>query len=420
MPKPVSNFQVSATGSSWHHQALDCLLYIIMIMNASLARDRAAGRLDVAADKNSDESRAGVRAPTTPGPGLWSVVCGLFLALACGLALADAQESAPKDAPASLQDSARKPKSVTAKELAAAFVREHRSDIVFIKGKNGAGSGFIALMKGRKVLITNAHVIAAIKAASFELLDRSPLRLGSASIAAGHDLIAYVVLEGGTGIPIATELETHTKMGDAVVVLGNASGGGVVNTLQGELVGLGPDRIEITAPFELGNSGSPIIQLRTGKVIGVATYAKVDTLLSGDEKVRRFGYRLDSPKTWQAIDWRSFYTESELVANLQTATEELDEILTDFKSIRNRKSSPNFNTPAIRNAMDGYYNMVAQNSGDTATATRELLTSLRQACNSDVAAAKYRFTYDYFRRQFESNERLRGEFIKAIDKALEP
>jgi len=332
-------------------------------------------------------------------------VCSALIALALihGPAPAPAQQAPGTNVPASRQSFDESPGPASREELAANLVRDHRSDIVFIKGKNGAGSGFIGLMRGHKVLITNAHVIAALKEPSFQLLDRSPLRLGSASIATGCDLVAWVVLQGGTGIPMAAELETQTRIGDAVVVLGNATGGGVVNTLQGELVGLGPDRIEVTAPFELGNSGSPIVQLRTGKVIGVATYVKLDTLLSGSEKVRRFGYRLDSAKTWQAIDWKRFYSESELAANLQTATEELDQVLSDFKSIRKRKTTTNFNTPAIRNALDGYYSMVAQNSGDTSGATRGLLNSLREACNSDLAAAKYRFTYDYFRRQLATN-----------------
>ena len=62
------------------------------------------------------------------------------------------------------------------------------------------------------------------------------------------------------------------KIGDAIVVLGNSGGGGVVTKLEGKLVGIGPDRIEVSAEFIPGNSGSPIIHVPTGKVIGIATY----------------------------------------------------------------------------------------------------------------------------------------------------
>jgi S1-C subfamily serine protease len=189
------------------------------------------------------------------------------------------------------------------KEKAAAFVRENRSGIVFVKGKLGSGSAFIANMKGRKVLITNAHVMAAIKSPTFELLDRTPLREGAASAAVGHDLIAMVVVEGGVaGIPVLEEMDNEIAIGDAIVVLGNAQGGGVVNSLHGELTGIGPDRLEINSLIEPGNSGSPIVHLRTGKVIGVATCIRLDSLLSGGEKLRRFGFRLDNVKTWQRIE----------------------------------------------------------------------------------------------------------------------
>jgi hypothetical protein len=340
-------------------------------------------------------------------------------ALACSQAIAGAQPQ-QQTAGTNTQKNLDEKGAAADKDRAAAFVREHRSDIVFIKGKLGSGSGFIALMKGRKVLITNAHVMAGLKGASFELLDRSPLRLGPASVAVGHDLVAFVIVEGGTGMPTATAVESEAAIGDAVVVLGNASGAGVVNTLQGEVVGIGPDRLEISAPFELGNSGSPIIHLKSGKVLGVATYAKLDSLLSGGEKLRRFGYRVDSVKTWQLIDWKNFYTESDLAEKILTATLELDDIFTDFRSVRTHNASRAYETPAIRTALDNFYNATAHHTGDADGATRGLLGSLREACKSDVAAAKNHFSYDYFRRQLEANEQARGKFIEAIDRALQP
>jgi hypothetical protein len=319
-------------------------------------------------------------------------------------------------------DTSITPKEPTAadKDKAATFVREHRSGIVFVKGKLGSGSAFIADMKGRKVLITNTHVMAGIKSPTFELLDRTPLRVGAASAAVGHDLIAMVVVEGGAGIPTLDEVDSEAAIGDAVVVLGNTQGGGVVNTLHGELTGIGPDRLEISAQIEPGNSGSPIVHLRTGKVIGVATYAKLDSLVSGGEKLRRFGYRLDSVKTWQRVDWTRFYTEADLAANIKNTTTELDEILSEFSIVRRRRIS-NYDSPPVRNAFDIYYRSLAM-AGDAAEvdrAVRQLLASLREACRSDVAGAKGRFSYDYFRRQVEQAELARGEFIKAIDKALQ-
>ena len=67
-------------------------------------------------------------------------------------------------------------------------------------------------------------------------------------------------------------VDENASIDDDVVVLGNAEGGGVINTIKGKIVGVGPNLVEVDAAFVPGNSGSPIIHLKTGKVIGVATY----------------------------------------------------------------------------------------------------------------------------------------------------
>jgi hypothetical protein len=304
------------------------------------------------------------------------------------------------------------------KELAAQLVQTHRNNLVFIKGKTASGSGFIANSKGKKTLITNTHVMAGIKGATFELLDRTPVRVGSASAAMGHDLVAFVVTEGGTGIPTADSVDTEAKIGDAVVVLGNALGGGVVNTIQGELTGIGPDRIEVSAPFEMGNSGSPIIHLASGKVIGVATYAKQETLLSGAERLRRFGYRLDSVKGWQLIEWNRFYAESDATSGILKTTLELNEIFSDFEGATTRNSFRRFETPAIRNALDIYGRSIERSPRERNNAAVKLLGSLKDTCKSDITTAKARFTYDYFRRELDRYEVMRGEYVKVVDRAL--
>jgi hypothetical protein len=343
----------------------------------------------------------------------------LSMALASALAGAWAQQPPWSEQTGDAKAADEKQTTTAEKERTATFLREHRNDFAFFRSKQGSGSGFIANMRGHKVLITNTHVVAALKGATVELLDRSPLHLGTASVAVGHDLMAFVVIEGGTGIPLASAVETEATIGDPVVVLGNADGGGVVNPLQGELVGIGPDRIEVSAPFELGNSGSPIIDLRNGEVIGVATYAKLDTLLSGKEKLRRFGYRLDSTKTWQLVDWGRFFHEDELASKILTATFELNDILTDFDGVRTRKVSGAFETLELRSALEAYYNAAAQGTGNV-EATRMLLASLREACQSDLSAARGLLTYDYFQRQLDANQIVRGRLLELIDKVLQP
>src|SRR6266540_5620288 len=61
------------------------------------------------------------------------------------------------------------------KSKSGELVQGFRSDPVVIEGKSGNGSGFIASIKGRKFLVSNAHVLAGIRGPRLKLLDNSPL-----------------------------------------------------------------------------------------------------------------------------------------------------------------------------------------------------------------------------------------------------
>jgi len=323
----------------------------------------------------------------------------VMIVLACGLALASAGRAADKD-------------------KAAALVRDHRSGLVFFEGRSGMGSGFITDIKGRKFLITNAHVLAAIKAATFKLLDRTVVRVGAASVAMGHDLIALTVVEGGTAIPTVASLDKEAQIGDTVVVLGNAEGAGVVNLLEGKLTGIGPDRVEVDAPFVPGNSGSPIIHVQSGKVIGVATYVMVKKIGPREEKVRRFGFRLDSVQQWQSIDWKRFYAEADVMERVKKTTGEFADLLNDLG--RHGRPTHNYDSPGIRSALDSVYMARGVRPGPRYApgGGQNLLTLLHTASRNDLADAKMRCTYDFFRRQLETEERSREEILGIFDKML--
>ncbi len=135
---------------------------------------------------------------------------------------------------------------------------------------------------------------------------------------------------GSAPFKIMQDVGPETSIGDEVVVLGNAEGAGVVNTLYGRIVGIGPNLVEVDAPFVPGNSGSPIIHFKTGEVIGVATYARVEGMgmfFGGSEEVRRFGYRIDSVKTWQPVDQKLFTAQAVEMEHIDDRTEELGGVL---------------------------------------------------------------------------------------------
>jgi len=175
--------------------------------------------------------------------------------------------------------------------------------MIIVEGDEGRGSGFVVKMGGKTYLITNSHVVRGNHNVKFRSLQNVELATGPLEIAEKADAVRASV----TGVADALELEPQldkVKIGDEVIVAGNSEGEGVVREIPGKVVGIGPDRLEVDAPFVPGNSGSPILLKSTGRIIGVATYMKFPDRKGGGKspfslnEVRRFGYRLDTVAKW--------------------------------------------------------------------------------------------------------------------------
>jgi hypothetical protein len=234
------------------------------------------------------------------------------------------------------------------------------------------------------------------------------------------------VTEGGKGIPTVHFGEAEAGFGDEVLVPGNAGGESVVNPLQGEVVGIGADRIEISAPIEPGSSGSPIIRLSSGKAVGVATYltVKPSVSLSGTNasrelQVRRFGYRLDTIRGWQKVDWAAFYAEADELRKIEHTSDELLTAFWDLGSAsRTNQDRHLYNSQALSSALNQYFLALNQGTGQANGALRYLIATLRVVSQSDVTARRP-FTYDFFRRRFEEEATWRKGIVATLDKALE-
>lgn len=306
------------------------------------------------------------------------------------------------------------------------LLRDHRGDIVIIKGKTGAGSGFIFTRAGRRFLVSNVHVMAGIKSPTFTALDRMPLKFkpGATVIAVGHDIIMLELQPGSNGIPLVESFENAVTINDPIVVFGNTGGGDVATAIGGKVVGIGPNRIEIDAEIEHGNSGSPIIHAPSGKVIGVATYVVTDDLISGKKIDRRFGYRLDTVRQWEPVDWTQFYSDADKLEKITATTSELQRAFFELNGLNERTNKfrvYSYDSPVIRNALDDFYPAFAQaeTQSDATRAVDELLGTFKSVSKTYPLSTKPTFTYDYFRRQFYNQESTRTEVIKSFVNILQ-
>ena len=313
---------------------------------------------------------------------------------------------------------------------AAALVNEHSSSLVFVsdEGTGGAGSGFVCDFHGKPALFTNIHVVAGMKAPRFTLLDKTIIQtVGTPSIAVGHDL-AYYPLPPDTALPklrAAPKVEEVAAIGDEVFVLGNSEGARVIAPLSGKIAGLGPDLVEVTAEFVPGNSGSPIIHAKSGMVLGIATYLSVrdQKWLSGESKetkVRRFGYRLDSVKTWQPVDWAAFARDRAELEKVQRLTADLAKLLEDMRdgSITFAKHQNPMIAPHVKTFAAKVGTSTRVNEGDRAAAVNTFLRFMRSVSQQDVADAAKRIRYDYFLRGLGEEKLIRTQFTEIFDKLV--
>lgn len=195
---------------------------------------------------------------------------------------------------------------------------------VTISGENGRGSGFIIHSEGRYYVVTNNHVIQEI--INPTIIDISGCKLDVDVVYASvvRDLCFLDVSNSifrefnGNHDSLMLENNVHTlEYGIPVSCYGDSEGTGVIVKCDGQLNGIGPLELEASCPFVSGNSGSPLINNQTGRVIGVATYihdlnssgfAKGTRFSKDDDNIpRRFFTRIDNTNT-NEFETLSYYS----------------------------------------------------------------------------------------------------------------
>ena len=135
-----------------------------------------------------------------------------------------------------------------------------------------AGSGFIIDAEG--YVVTNNHVVESARKIMVKLADKREFEAKVIGTDKDTD-VALLKIEGHNLPTVALGDESHLRVGDWVVAVGNPFGlggtvtAGIVSSL-GRDIGGGPytDFIQIDAPINRGNSGGPTFDI-SGRVIGM-------------------------------------------------------------------------------------------------------------------------------------------------------
>ncbi len=201
----------------------------------------------------------------------------------------------------------------------------HIQEAVYtIKIGRSSGTGFLAQVNGLAYLYTNQHVIAGADRSDIVAMNTTGNRLaiGPLEIDPQSD-VARILVPKREGLRFAKVAE----LDDEIICYGNSEGEGVVTRNKGTILGLGGEKVEVSAEIVPGNSGGPIVD-RFNEVVGIATYLKrgfdEDEDKDDDEdeqddkesdwtrkgtryaKTRRFGLNMMSERTYMPIDWNTY------------------------------------------------------------------------------------------------------------------
>jgi hypothetical protein len=225
---------------------------------------------------------------------------------------------------------------------------EFLENVLIVKTKEGPGTGFLCTYREKLYVATNQHVIFGSELPEIVSTNGEKLKPLNFIAAKNADLVLIGIHPGPNPrhpLTFAENVERVAAKGDAILVPGNSQGKGVITITPGTVIGIGPNEIEVDAPVYPGNSGSPIVHVRTKQVLGVLTKAvNVSFATPVDQasfrnknsqikrEVRYFGHRVDTAVGWHLINREIFKQNCSL---LSQADEELNSIDAFFFSINN-------------------------------------------------------------------------------------
>ncbi len=284
--------------------------------------------------------------------------------------------------------------------------------IVLIEGDKGVATGFVARVHDIAFVVTNLHVLGDNEKLSVKTMQGTPLAVGGIVGAVGADIALLRITQPEAGPPpltLAADVLRTAQIGDQVVVVGNRLGGDVATQTSGRILGVGPNRIEVNAQFQPGNSGSPVIRTVGGEVLGLATYQE-ETKLNAKEMMggtgpiqteqRWFAFRLDSVEKWETIDWSRWQAQAKRVAAFRENSLALLDLLRG-------KFDPASRNPRIKEIIAHFNNALARPSvtvgssknNPLADSIHDLIRSALAYANEGAKDFANDTYYDFFRSQ---------------------
>lgn len=199
--------------------------------------------------------------------------------------------------------------------LPSGFLSNVTPRIVIIEGNKGNGTGFLCNSGGETWVYTAAHVLSGNTTIIVrDSAGRTYRDFEFLECAEGVDLVRLKLKDVSIqGLVIVSETEAPV-VGDEIVAVGNSLGTGSISGEPGRIRSIGDDMWEVDAEIIPGNSGGPVLSLKTEKVVGIVTHLIIPNgrnvnRPAAEKRVKRFAARLDKEWEWRKMPVVRFVKE---------------------------------------------------------------------------------------------------------------
>jgi hypothetical protein len=222
------------------------------------------------------------------------------------------------------------------------------SCVVLVTDPKGGGTGFLAKQDGHIFFYTAVHLLASLSSPKFLFVSGDELEIAAdttvqVSLSIDSSDVCRIMLEDDS--LAAYEIDDVIKLGEDVNALGNSLNEKVITSVAGKISGIGTGEIETSCPVVPGNSGGPIVSVKSGKVVGLVTRAaKSDddawnkgTPFAG---VRRFAARLGRVNQWVTTSFTELQKQYCYLEQISAGSKALEALLS-FRFGLNGLFAPN-------------------------------------------------------------------------------
>jgi hypothetical protein len=315
--------------------------------------------------------------------------------------------------------------------------------MVTIKGDNAQGNGFLVRSADGVFVAAHLHLLAANPNLTLFSGSGAPIKVLSVKAATDRDL-AFIAVQDDhfSCLPLPAAEGDDAVPGDQVIVpvLGDPA---APLGQAGKVIDLSADRIDFDVPLNIASLGAPLIHVKEGAVLGIATAEKRVDLTDDIAKAwpanpapgsstifPYYGLRLKSVAGWEPLALDVFQSETAFLQQFHETTRCLDSYLNGH-----RHRSANGNSGPAGPPDNRYYSNNAKLVSDADTykkfasgadhnqsldAARELLCDLQAVADTDVDRLKglnsaYNFNRTHAQEELAYRKAIKDELDKFSD-----